>query len=116
MFKKGDFRRMEATRRVQHMEREKETMQRQEKTVNSSLATITNINGKSGGNKWVPMQQHQYSYGNESANMVEPSDFSSSLVSYNAQLNQHQHVQHHNYQQQQAKYQHLPQQQKLHQH
>ena len=34
MFKRGDFRRMEAKRRVQHMEREKESMKRQEKQLN----------------------------------------------------------------------------------
>ena len=116
MFKRGDFRRMEAKRRVQHMEREKETKQRQEKRVNNSLATGKNISSNSSGNTWVPMQQHQYSYGNESVHMAEPRDFSSSLVSYNAQLNQHQHAQHDNYQQQQAEYQHPLQQQKLHQH
>ena len=108
MFKRGDFRRMEAKRLVQHMEREKETKQRQEKRVNNSLATGKNISSNSSGHTWVPMQQHQYSYGNESTNTAEPSDFSSSLVSYNAQLNQHQHVQHDNYQQQQAEYQHPP--------
>ena len=114
MFKRGDFRRPEAKRRVQIQEREK--VLRQEKQVNNSLASRKNISSKSGGNKWVQMQQHQYSYDNRSANMAEPTDFSSSLATCNAQLNQHQCNQHHNYRQQQAQYQHLPQQQKLHQH
>ena len=114
MFKRGHFRRPEAKRRVQIQEREK--MLRQEKQMNSSLATSKNISSKSGDNKWVQMQQHQYSYDNESAYMAEPTEFSSSLASYNAQLNQHQHDQHHNYQQQQAQSQHPPQQQKPHQH
>ena len=114
MFKRDDFRRPEAKRRVQIQEREK--MLRQEKQDNSSLATSKNISSKSGENKWVQMQQHQYSYGNETANMAEPTEFSSSLASHNAQLNQHQHDQHHNYQQQQVKNPYPPQQQKPHQH
>ena len=112
MFKKGDFRSPEAKRRVQWMKREEKMMQHQEKKVNSTLAASKNINSKSGGTKWVEMQQHQFSYGNETADMTEPTDFSSSLVPCNVQINQQQYVQHHNYQQQQARHQHLPQQQK----
>ena len=111
MFKQGDFRRLEATRRVQY--RDRETKQRSRNKISSYQDNRKDMRGKSQDNKEARMQRHHNSIGNESTKIAEPNDSSSSAVLYSAQLNQHQHVQHHNYQQQQAKQLQPHQQQKL---